>query len=403
MKMLRTRGLHSLPFLLLCALCVSVVNLPAQAPITEPLRTAVDRPIDIQHIRLDLKVDLPKKTVDARASIRLRSLRRIASITLDAVDFEVKRVTITANGKEEAATFSHDRGKLIVDLDPAWLAERTALLRIDYRVREPKDGLFFFGPTPEEPDVPLTVWSQVEPITNRYWFPCVDHPNQRQTTELVVTVADGFEALSNGKLIEKRNNADKTVTFHWRQDKPHVSYLVTLVVGRFDVVREEWQDLPVLYYVPKGHKDDIARTFGRTRDMLAFFSKRFGVDYPWEKYAQVVVEQFTAGGMENTSATTLTEFALHDQRSMLDSSPDGLIAHELAHQWWGDMVTCRDWAHIWLNEGFASYAEALWDEHSKGPDEYAYNVWQKADRAISGGKQRPVVDHRYPNPSSVFD
>src|SRR5262249_21748140 len=149
-------------------------------------------------------------------------------------------------------------------LERAWPAERTALLRIDYRVREPKDGLFFFGPTPEESDVPLTVWSQGEPTTNRYWFPCVDHPNQRQTTELVVTVADGFEALSNGKLIEKRSNADKTVTFHWRQDKPHVSYLVTLVVGRFDVVREEWQGLPVLYYVPKGHKDDVARTFGRT-------------------------------------------------------------------------------------------------------------------------------------------
>jgi aminopeptidase N len=309
-----------------------------------------------------------------------------------------------ADSDKKPARFSHDGKKLIIDLDPAWPAERTASLIIDYRIREPKAGLHFFGPSTAEPDVPLTVWSQGEEIDNRYWIPCLDQPNQRQTTELVVTVAEGFEVLSNGKLVGRQTNpAEKTVTFHWLQDKPHPSYLVTLVVGQFDIVSEEWDKIPVVYYVPKGHKEDIARTFGRTPEMLAFFSQRFGIRYPWDKYAQVVVEQFTAGGMENTSATTLTERALHDQRAMIDDSPDGLISHELAHQWWGDLVTCRDWAHIWLNEGFASYAEALWDEHSKGADEYAYTMWRKAGPAISGGKTRAIVDHRYATPSSMFD
>src|SRR5262249_42824632 len=128
------------------------------------------------------------------------------------------------------------------------------------------------------------------------------------------------------------NPSEKTVTYHWLQEKPHVSYLVTLVVGQFDIISEEWEKIPVQYYVPKGHKDDIARTFGRTRDMLAFFSQRFGVHYPWDKYAQVVVEQFVAGGQENTSATTLTERALRDERALVDDPSDSLIAHELAHQ-----------------------------------------------------------------------
>jgi aminopeptidase N len=378
--------------------------LRAQTPPVEPFRAAGDRPLDIKHMRLDLRVDLPKKTVDAHSTLQVHSLRPLGSITLDAVNFEVKRVRIANGDKDDTpAHFSHDGTKLVIDLDPAWPADKDATLKIDYRVREPKDGLYFFAPSAAEPDVPLCVWSQGEPIANRHWFPCYDHPNERMTTELVVTTADGFEVLSNGKLLERKNNPDKTVTFHWLQDKPHVSYLVTLVVGQFEVVEEKWRDKPVLYYVPKNRKDEVSYTFGRTREMLEFFSRRFGIDYPWEKYAQVVVEQFTAGGMENTSATTMNNFILQDERSLLDGSADGIVAHELAHQWWGDLLTCRDWSHLWLNEGFASYAEALWDEHHLGADEYAYNMMQKGKGAIAGGKDRPVVDRRYPFPNAMFD
>ncbi len=394
--------------LLVCFLTLIPANLRAQAPTPAPeapLRTAGDRPIDIQNIRLDLKVDLPKKSVDAVATIDFVPLRPLASVDLDAVEFEVKSVSLIV-GKEDKKSlrFRHDGEKLTIDLPADAVAEgKSAQFVIAYRVRDPKAGLHFFGPTPNEPNVPLTVWSQGEAITNRYWIPCLDHPGEKQTSELVVTAPKGFEVLSNGKLIERLENPDDTVTFHWKQTKPHVSYLITLVVGKFDVVTEEWKGIPVTYYVPPGRKQDVARTFGRTREMLDFFSMRFGIQYPWEKYAQVCVEQFTSGGMENTSATTLVESAIIDERSALDRDSDRLIAHELGHQWWGDLVTCRDWAHLWLNEGFATFCEIIWAEHHQGADEAQYALLGKARGAITGGRTRPIVDRRYAGPRLMFD
>jgi aminopeptidase N len=303
-----------------------------QALSAEPLRTAGDRPFDIQHIKLELQVDLPKKTVKGTATLRVKNLRALQHITLDAVDFEVKKVSLAKSKHETTpAQFHHDGKKLSIDLDAAWPTAQSATLHVDYRVHEPKEGLHFFGPSKAYAEAPLTVWSQGEPVSNRCWFPCLDQPDQRQATEMIVTTAAGFDVITNGKLLQrKENSADKSVRFHWFQSQPHPSYLVTLVVGQFEVVREERDKNPVTSYVPKGQKDKVARTLGRTRAMLDFFSQRFGVQYPWEKYAQVVAYQY-GGGMENTSATTLADL-LKDERTSLSSDLDWIIAHELARQ-----------------------------------------------------------------------
>jgi aminopeptidase N len=381
----------------------------AQAPgnppaAVEPLRTPSDRTVHIHDIRLDLRIDLKGKAVDGKATLQFSTVRPTRTVSLDASNFEIKEIRLVEGSKATAPLkHSYDGKKLVIDLGSRWPAGQAGTVSVEYRLQDPKDGLHFFGPTKSDPEAPLTLWSQGEPISNRNWIPCIDEPSERQTTEIVATVPEGFEVLSNGKLIDRKENpAAKTVTFDWRQDQPHPAYLVTLVVGQFDVVREEWEGKPVLYYVPKGRKAEVAPTYGRTRDMITFFSQRFGVPYPWAKYAQVNAYQF-GGGMENTSATTMGEGILRDERSLLDGSSESIVSHELAHQWWGDMVTCRDWSHLWLNEGFASYAEALWDEHSKGADEYAYNMYQKAGGAIAGGKTRPVNDRRYPTPDSMFD
>lgn len=378
---------------------------PAQTP--APLRTAGDRPIDIQHLRLDLRIDIPKKTVESKATLMATALRPLTSFSLDAVDFQVKAVRRTEPGSNPAPVkFAHDGKKLNIDCAPTWKTGAKATYEIDYVVKHPKEGLYFFSPTSSEPDVPSMAWSQGETEGNRYWIPCLDHPNVRQTTEMFVTVPDGYDVLSNGKLVDKQENSSKkTATYHWLQNKCHPSYLITLVVGHFDIVEQSWEGIPIQFWVPRGQKEKIEPTFGHTRDMIDFFSKRFGVRYPWDKYAQVMVEQFVAGGMENTSATTLTQSALIDKRSLLDGSADDLVAHELAHQWWGDLLTCRDWSHIWLNEGWASFAEVLWDEHSLGKDAANWNLLQKAGGAMSrfGNGSRPIVDRHYQSPDSMFD
>ena len=280
---------------------------------TEPLRTASDRKHDIRHIRLDLRVDVAKKTVVSQATIDFKTMRAAKTLSLDAVGFEVKKVMLSRDGQASSqAQYTHDGKKLVVELGNGMPAGQSGTVTVEYLVKQPRSGLHFFAPGKTNPEAPLQVWSQGQTITNRYWIPCVDEPNQRQTTQVVVTVPAGYEAISNGKLVSRKENpADQTVTFDWLQDKPHPSYLITLVVGQFDVVQEDWNGIPVMYYVPKGKKAEALPTYGKTRDMMTYFSTRFGIPYPWDKYAQITAFQF-GGGMENTSATTMGDFILKD-------------------------------------------------------------------------------------------
>ncbi len=369
-----------------------------------PPHYAADRPLDMQHIRLDLTVDLAGRRADGVATLRMTPLRTVDCVRLDAVDFETRAVTWCVDGSPAIPARYADDGRGIEVVFPQPLASGQDLtLLIDYTVREPRAGLRFYGPTAEDPNVPYQLWSQGEATDNRYWIPCFDHPGERQTSELVVTVDSRYQVVSNGRLVEKTAAAQPGRTVHhWLQDKPHAAYLISLVVGCFDVREERWRDVPLSYWVPEGRAADIAPTFGRTPQMLEFLSARIGVPYPWDKYAQVCCYG-GMGGMENTSALTLAEGYLVSQRE-----PDGLgfdcfLVHELAHQWFGDLVTCREWAHLWLNEGFASYFEALWAEQQDGPDALAYVMFEMARRALADGRHRPIVDRYYDNPGQLFD
>jgi aminopeptidase N len=208
---------------------------------------------------------------------------------------------------------------------------------IEYKVVRPPLGLHFIGPDRGYPDKPRQVWTQGEDEFARYWFPCHDAPHDRTTTEMIVRVPRGFTAISNGRLVRKAARGREAL-FHWKQEIPHATYLVTLAVGEFSEIKETWRGKPVLYYVPKGREDDARRAFGQTPKMMEFFSRKIGVPYAYPKYAQVAALDFIFGGMENTSATTQTALTLHDERAHLDFSSDPLVAHELAHQWFGDLL-----------------------------------------------------------------
>jgi aminopeptidase N len=385
--------------------CLCLALFASAGAADEPLRTTADRRIDIQHIRLDLSLDLEAQSLEGTAQIDFTVLQPGRQVMLDAVDHDVSGIWhAPGQGEPIALEFENTGRQLQIDMGRKLERGEKYRLRIAYAVTEPASGMHFFKPSDAEPDVPWMAWTQGEPRHNHHWFPCVDHPSERQSTEVLATVDQRFRVLSNGRLIESAPVGGDRTRYHWLQEKPHVAYLVTLVVGEFAIVEDEWRGRPVTYYAPPEHQAEIAATFGRTIEMLDFFSEKFGIEYPWDQYAQVVVEQFVAGGMENTSATTLYDGVIHDERALLDSTPDRLIAHELGHQWWGDLVTCKDWAHLWLNEGFATYCEVLWWEHALGKDEADYLLWGKSGLARSGSpQQRPIVDRFYPAPRTMFD
>ncbi|HXK34637.1 MAG TPA: M1 family aminopeptidase, partial [Dehalococcoidia bacterium] len=253
----------------------------------------------------------------------------------------------------------------------------------------------------------LQAWTQGQDEDSRHWYPCIDFPNHRQTSEVIITVPAGMISIGNGELrgVTEDKRA-KTKTYHWYMDTPHVTYLLSQVVGDFAEIEHEWQGVKVQYYGPRGREQDLQRTLERTPAMLSFFSEVTGQKYPYARYAQTFVADFIFGGMENISATTLTDTSLLDKRASIDADSDGLLAHELAHQWFGDLLTCRDWAHGWLNEGFATYFEALFTEHHKGIDEFRYELYQNTQIYMGedGNRyRRPIVHNVYNEPIDLFD
>jgi aminopeptidase N len=364
---------------------------------------ARDRVADIRHIKLEVTLDFGAKSIAGTATHRLAAiLDGVTSLEFDAAELEVTGVKV---GGEPAAFETADR-KLKVTLPRALRAGEETEVAIAYSAH-PRRGLYFIGPDDGYPSKPVEAWTQGEDEDSRYWFPCYDYPNQRATSEVIATVPENFIAVSNGALVSSSADArSRTRTFHWRHEVPHSTYLITLAAGEFVAIEERAGKVPVLYYVHPGREDDARRAFGNTPRMIQFFERVIGVPYPYAKYAQVAVTDFIFGGMENSSATTQTADTLHDARAHLDFKSDPLVAHELAHQWWGDLLTCRDWSHAWLNEGFATYFEAMWCEENEGADEFAWNLRQDQHAYLDEDAhryRRPIVCNRYRNPIELFD
>jgi aminopeptidase N len=372
------------------------------------------RPFAISHLALDLRLDFDNRAVVGTA--RLRFSRVAASereLCLDALGFEQLSVRLIAARESTAsdAEFDYDGDRIAVRI-PESVTQGTVEIR--YRA-QPRRGLYFLGPDAAVPDRPVQVWSQCQDEDARHWFPCHDKPHVKMTTELRVEVPNGFTALSNGQLVESKRPRGAAWSYSFRLEQPQPSYLLTLVAGKFAVVDDRparvgsgsaAREVPVSYYVPADRKQDCARSFGETPRMIELFSRLTGVSYPYPRYTQVVVSDFIFGGMENTTATTMYEHILLDERAALDISSNELVAHELAHQWFGDYVTCRDWSHAWLNEGFATFFEHLEREDRLGREEYDYGI--AADQhaylgEADGRYARAIVCRDYEAPIDLFD
>ena len=359
-----------------------------------------DRVADIRHIRLNLKVDPRKRTLAGTATHRLAPLAQpLRRLPLNLVELTVDGVTMGGRRLD----FEHHDGVLEIHFKPAVPVGREVEVSIEYH-GSPRTGLNFTGPDADYPDRPYQAWSQGQDEYARYWFPNHDFPNQKQTTEVIVEAPAEFETVSNGTLVSVEPRG-RWRRWHWTQEVPHVSYLVSLVVGVFDRWEEDRDGLPLQYYVPPGRVADGHRAFDETPAMVGFLSELAGTPYPYSKYASVVVQDFTWGGMENTSATTYIDDLLPDERAAPDYDSGRLVSHELAHQWFGDLLTCREWAHAWLNEGFATYAWPYYAERAHGLDEAQRLHLEHAEQYFAEDREyrRAIVNRAYTEPTELFD
>src|SRR6185312_7985268 len=368
---------------------------------------APSRTYHVLDYRLALHFDEPHGVVFGDEVVTLRPFGdafrtfylNSSGLTIDSVRLE------RAAAAEAPLAFTRDASRLWITLDHPYDAGATLRVRVIYH-GAPRTGLFFVNPTDAYPNAPHEVFSQGEPELNHYWFPCWDYPNDMATSETITTVPAGQVVVSNGRLVRVTHGAH-TTTYDWVERVPHSSYLISLAVGPWHKISDHAGATPVAYYAPRSvDTATIRRSFRLTPDMIAFFGRATGVAYPYEQYAQTTVHDYLFGGQENVSATTLTDNTLHDARADADYPSTALVAHELGQEWFGDYVQGRDWADIWLNEGFATYLEALYTQHHDGNDAFRYEMLQDEETARAQDRRdylRPIVDRHFDDPLDMFD
>lgn len=336
---------------------------------------APTRDYDLQNVRTHLWFDLKHRAIRGEVTETVSTLQdNVQQLSFDSTGLDISAVTV--NGATAPFTVTSDH--LIVSLThPAARGTRYSVF-IRYS-GQPKRGIFFILPDKNYPELPAEVWTQGEAEDTHAYIPIYDYPNDRTTSEMLLTVPSSWTTVSNGQLVSVQKDSDGTETWDWKQSQPLSTYLISAVAGDFIEHDDTWHGIRLRYLVPRGDQADIEPTFVRTKAMLDLFTSKLGVPYPWPQYAQTSVDDFTEGGMENTSAATLSTSDLVNPLLAPEYrlGADIVNAHELSHQWFGDLVTCKDWANLWLNEGFATFFENFWLGHKNGPDAAAYEYWQE--------------------------
>jgi len=374
---------------------------------SRPLRAEPSRDYQALHYRVALDLDVANKAFTGENTVTMSPLRdRLTSIGLDAETFTVSGVRL-ADGTP--LTFRQADGRLNIEFPRAYGVGDKVVFAISYHAeglgasQDRNKGINFVDATAANPAL---IVARSFPDGARHWFPCYDHPNGKVTQEIIATVPREYRVLSNGRLLGVSEDSERrTKTYHWSQDKPHSTYLSALIAGPYVVAESSLGSLPIHYWYYEKDRKDALIAFERTPQIIAFLNKTYGYDFPWDKYDQVIVPG--GGGTETTAATMLTQSVIHDLKGEKDFSVHRwLITHEAAHQWWGDLVTCRDWGHTWINESFATYSEVQYAEYEAGRDEAAVDLLGKKNRYFQEAATRyirPIVFHRWEEPGQNFD
>lgn len=381
-------------------------------------RATATRINDLVHTKLDVKFDFNQSYLIGKAWVTLKPhFYNTDSLLLDAKGMDLHKVAVVKGASIKDLKYSYDGRQINIKLDKEYKGGEAYTIFVDY-TSKPNEvkvkgsaaindakGLYFINPKGEDKTKPTQIWTQGETEANSVWFPTIDKPNQKTTEEILMTVPAKYITLSNGKLVSQKKNADGTRTDYWKMDLPHAPYLFFMGVGDFAKVTDKWKGKEVSYYVDKEYAPVARKIFGLTPEMISYFSKITGVEYPWVKYSQMTAHDYVSGAMENTTATLHSDAAQQDARELVDGNAwESTIAHELFHQWFGDYVTTESWSNITVNESFANYSETLWNEYKYGKDagdEQNYTDMQ--GYLFSNSNKKDLVRFYYSDKEDVFD
>lgn len=356
------------------------------------------RIVDVKHQKIEFTPDFKNRNLTGIATVSFAPIARpLESISLDAFDLKVEKVETT----EAIDSWDYDDSRIAVYFKDSIPADKEVNVTVHYSA-QPKDGLFFRTEAMGYPKGDDHLWTQGEPEKHRYWFPGYDFPNERFTSEVICHVPEAMTVLSNGDLISDTVK-DGLRTVHWHQKQEHVNYLISVIAGYFNKLEDKHGELDLAFFTTPSNFDVAENSFRDTAKILDFMEKEIGREFPWAKYYNVCVADFIAGGMENTSISTLSDQTLFSADSGNLRSSHRLDAHEVAHQWFGDLLTCKDWSNLWLNEGFATYYTHLYENHKSGRDDFLYGLYKDNLRVTSQTDGRPIYWRRFSDPWEQFD
>lgn len=381
-------------------------------------RGSYPRLTDIINTRLDLSFSWDSAYVYGKATIQAKPYFYPSDeLILDANGFKINNVSLINNYDKKALRYTYNGKKLIIKLDKVYSKDQSYTLFIDYvampsKLRIGEDiasagdrGIYFINKDGKDKNKPRQIWTQGETECNSIWFPTINDPQEKMSQEIHITVPDQYVTLSNGSLEYTTANGDGTRTDTWRQEQAHSTYLTMLAVGEFTITRDKWRDIEVNYYTEPSYSSTASLVFGKTPEMMEFFSKKTGIDYPWDKYSQIVVRDFVSGAMENTTASVFFDRLNMTEGEYLDENHEDIIAHELFHHWFGNLVTAESWSNLPLNESFATYGEYLWEEYKYGRETADMKSMEDMAIYLSGNrkKQADVIRFDYANREHMFD
>ncbi len=382
-------------------------------------RASPEKINDLVHTKLNVSFDYKKRHLNGEAWLTLiPHFYNTDSLTLHAKGMDIHKVELINGTHKNELKFTYDSLFLRISLNRTYTAKENYTIYINYTAKPDElktkgsaaisnaKGLYFINPDSTEAGKPVQIWTQGETESSSVWFPTIDSPNQKTTQEISMTVPSKYVTLSNGTLISKKLNNNKTRTDTWKMDKPHAPYLFMMAVGDFSIYNDRWKNIPVDYYLEPAYAPYAKNIFGNTPEMMEFFSSKLGIDYPWDKYAQIVVRDFVSGAMENTTATLHGDFVQQTDRELLDGSAgEDVIAHELFHHWFGDYVTAESWSNLPMNESFADLSETLWNEYKYGKDAGDATNYDAMQAYLNNpmAKTQHLIRFHYHDKEDMFD